>query len=154
MKRFVFRLDGILRLREHEFEQHRRRWLVIENERRVRRRRLEDLADRLAKGHAMLAVEVARGSEARRLGLRARGLAVGRFQVAQAESNLSEIEKPCEAARQKMLAARVRVRSLEQLRDRQAEQHRLESIRREQNELDEMAGLRAVRATGEDPQWA
>jgi flagellar export protein FliJ len=150
MKRFVFRLDGILRLRQHEFERERRRWLLLENERRKRGAKVEDLSARLAVGQRLLSDEVSRGSDARQISLRARGLAVGRFQVAQAEARLSEIEAPCEAARKRMLEARQKVRSLERLCERQEEEHQTESLRQEQAALDEMAVLRAARNTEDD----
>lgn len=149
MSRFVFRLASILKLREFEFESAKKNWLVIENERRTRQTHLDQMNAQLAIGQKMLSEDVARGTEARRLILHARGLAVGRFQQAQAEVRLAELDGPIVLARQKMMDARVRVRSLEKMRDRQREEHRLEAGRQEQIQLDEMSTLRAARAIRE-----
>lgn len=149
MKRFAFRLDSILRLRVHEFEAAQRRFQVLDHQRRAQAARLGELNQHLATGQRLLTEDVARGCDARQIGLRARGLAVGRFQVAQAEVQLEALHSPWEAARQQMLAARVKKRSLEQLRDRQAAEHQAEAARAEQAALDEMSVLRAARASAD-----
>lgn len=150
MKRFVFRLASILRLREFEFEQARARWAQLERERSARRAQVEESTERVARAQRRMADDVAAGSLGRELSLRARGLAVGRFLQAQAESRLEEMDEPCETARTQMIEAQVPVRSLERLRDKQAEAHRAAFLREEQALLDEQASLRAARSQREE----
>ena len=139
MRRFEFRLDSVLRIREHEFEKARQKWLELERERRQRADRVAQLVERLALGRALLDADVKRGVDAGLLAIRAQGIAAGRSELEAARAQLEEIRVPCQRARELMFSSRVRVRSLERLRESEAERHRAESLRMEQAEIDELS---------------
>lgn len=145
MKRFVFRLQSVLRLREFELERERTRLVQLEQERARRLAVLSDAEERLARGREILSRESREGADGFRLAMRADGVAAGRFGVARARHAFEEIEPPVAEARERVRVARTRVRSLEKLRDRQADAHRLESLAAEQAEIEEIALGRIAR---------
>jgi flagellar export protein FliJ len=146
VKRFVFRLDAVLRIRLFELERARLRLMQLEAERVRRELRVDAVRARLERGEARLREEMAAGIDGRRLGLHAMGLAVGRFECVRAETVLEQLRPELEEARQALREARVRVRSLERLREKRVQAHRERMQRLEQAELDESAIGRASRA--------
>lgn len=145
MKRFVFRLASVLRVREFELDRTRMRLAQLERERTRRAAVLEKTAHCLEKGRQLLQAETEAGADGERLALRAGGVTVGRMSLEQAHKALLDLEPPLTIAREQVREARTRVRSLERLRERQAEAHRLKSSSIEQAELEELALARIAR---------
>ncbi|MFO7171559.1 MAG: flagellar export protein FliJ [Bacillota bacterium] len=139
MKRFRFRLQRLLDLREQEVDAARRqlaaaRQAVAAAEAGLRtveslvRRRLDDAARQEALGSPAL------------------DFVLRRLQIAGLLRTLAEARAGLEAARQveagrrqELVAALGRARTLERLRDRRREEWRAEAARAEQAELDELA---------------
>ncbi|MCG0237971.1 MAG: flagellar export protein FliJ [Firmicutes bacterium] len=139
MKRFRFRLQRLLDLREQEVDAARR----------------ELAAARQAVATAEAGLRTVEGLVRRRLDDAARQEALGspaldfvlrRLQIAGLLRTLAEARAGLEAARQveaerrqELVAALGRARTLERLRDRRREEWRAEAARAEQAELDELA---------------
>lgn len=138
MRRFRFRLEGVLRIRGFELERARVRLAQLEQEARQRRARLEQARAWLVRGE-ILARETTQGAEGPRLAVRAEGVSIGRLAVARAERALADLVPALQAAREAVRRARMQVRSLEKLRERRAEAHRIAALAAEQNELEELA---------------
>jgi len=144
MKRFHFRLARVLEMREHEVEACRVAFLAAQAE----------LAS--AQGGVTSAQQVAAESTAALRERSAAGLSSIELLASQAgagrryaEIRVAEYEArreagKVEAARSKLVEARMRARALEHLRERALEQHRAEVNRVEQAELDEVSS-RTVR---------
>ncbi|HPG25791.1 MAG: hypothetical protein H6748_21185 [Spirochaetaceae bacterium] len=139
MRRFRFRLEGVLRIRGFELERARVRLAQLEQEARQRRARLEQARAWLVRGGEILARETTQGAEGPRLAVRAEGVSIGRLAVARAERALADLVPALQAAREAVRRARMQVRSLEKLRERRAEAHRIAALAAEQNELEELA---------------
>lgn len=142
MKRFVFRLESVLRIRAFELERARRMLAALEKERRVRADSVVDSTKRLDLGRAWLLADAAEGTDADRLALRADGVSVGRLRLAHAQHLLGELDAPLRQAKEHVQKSRARVRSLERLREHRADEHRRESLSIEQRELEELAMVR------------
>lgn len=145
MKRFRFRLESVLRIREFEHEKARRAWLLLEAERQRRQARVVELEGQLARGHALLDEDVRAGADGERIALRADAIAVGIHELDRATRQLAESAAAAAEAEAEMKSAGVRLRSLEKLRETKAEQHRVESLAAEQAELEDLAMTRSSR---------
>lgn len=145
MKRFVYRLDSVLRIRRFEFDRARQDWLTVEAERRRIAERVSSLSRRLDRGRTLLDRELRMGAASDRLALRAAANAAGRYDLERTQAELEALLPVWEEKRDGLRQAGVRVRSLERLRDGKERQHREASQRFEQKELDEIAMLRLAR---------
>lgn len=139
MKRFVFRLESVLRLRRHELDRARRRLAEVEAETTRRRTRVDEARTRLAAGQRLLEADAAAGVDGDRLGLRAQGVILGRLDLGRAERALADLMPVLEAARAAVREAHARVESLDRLRERRAEAHRRENEAIEQAMLEDLA---------------
>ncbi len=77
--------------------------------------------------------------------LRAAYLVVLAERIAEAQQNLAERERRREIVRQQVITATTRAEATATLRDQQLAAHRAEAAREEQEQLDEIATLRAAR---------
>ncbi len=140
MNRFQFRLDPVLRVRGHELERLRAALQAAEA-------RVRQAAEELRAGRARAE------QNAHELGARSRtGLRAGELEVAQrgarrlyeqvraSERALAAAEARVPRARALVREAHGRVRALELLRERALAAWQREGQRREQAELDEVAG--------------
>jgi flagellar export protein FliJ len=149
MKRFSFRLESILRLREYELEGARVELAAVESERLEREAEMRTESDRLSRGRDLLEAEIQNGADGERLALRADAVASGRFRLARVERARADLEAPLQAARARVHLARTRVRSLERLREDAELEHRKVGLAAEQAELEELAVERlAARGPG------
>lgn len=146
MRRFVFRLEAVLRLRRFELARARARLGVLQAEWTRRETRVREAHMRVEHGETRLREEMEQGVDGRRLGLHAAGLASGRFERAQAEANRDRLTPELEAQRSQVEQARIRIRSLEKLSERRASAHAARARRLDQAELDELALTRAAHA--------
>ncbi len=146
MRRFVFRLDAVLRLRRFELARARARLRVLQAEWSRREARVREAHARVGHGETILREAMQRGIDGRRLGLHAAGLASGRFERAQAEANRDRLTPDLEAQRREVEQAHIRMRSLEKLSERRASVHAARERRLDQSELDELALSRAAHA--------
>ncbi len=151
MKRFVFRLESVLRLRQFELDKARVILAGVERERRARKERLDAATARAARGRALLDQDMQQGADGERLGLRAMGEMLGRSEVARARRGLTEFEPVVEMARADLRSALTRVRSLERLREKQEEAHRQRGLALEQAQLEEITMLRLAREKAARP---
>lgn len=127
MRRFVFRLESVLRWRRSRFEleQNRLRELAAERDRiRLRLRRLEEQRRRLE--GELLASGTLSGAELAALeAWRLRQ----RVERARCEQALAEAERRVEAQREQALEARRRLRLLERLKERRYAEWQTEADR-------------------------
>lgn len=145
MKRFVFRLESVLRIREFELDRARIELSKLEQERTRRAELVSQATEHLEMGRRILADEAREGADGERLAMRADGVTVGRLQLQNAEFVLAELDPALAQAHERVQRARVRVQSLERLRERRAETHRRESLAAEQAELEELSIARIAR---------
>ncbi len=141
MKGFRFRLDPILRLRSYELERRRAELVRADgfaHAARLQQRRLE--ADAKL-GAARLESSAQAGADGALLSVTADSVASLFIQAANAERTTAELTAKAGKAREAMMEARQRVRSLEKLREHKLDEHRAEALRREIRELDEMGSL-------------
>lgn len=142
MKRFVFRLESVLGFRRHELQRSRRtlgraleRIRSIEASREgALRAASESAADWIARAR--------RGIASERMGLAQIGIEQAFSRWRHEGLRLEAARDEAQRARGEVVAAHTRVRALEKLRERALERHRLESLREEARELDEVAGRR------------
>lgn len=116
MKRFVFRLESVLRWRRSLFEQEQNRLHALVAERDailLRLKELEELRQRAEQ--ALLEAPAVTGSELTALEAYRRRLNLER---ARKQQELTDCEARIEAQRQRVLEAQRRVRLLERLRER------------------------------------
>ncbi|HEB90861.1 MAG TPA: hypothetical protein ENI85_14905 [Deltaproteobacteria bacterium] len=145
MKRFVFRLEGVLRIRAFEFDRARIRLARLEEERRKRQAEVERATAHLERGHAILEREGREGADGERLALRAAGVSMGRRALESARLSRAQLDPPLLEAREAVRRTRARVRSLERLRERLEEDHRRVGRAAEQAEIEELAMARMTR---------
>ena len=145
MKKFVFRLQSVLRIREFELDRARIELSKLEQERARRAKLVSEAVEDLETGRRILADEAREGADGERLAMRADGVTVGRIQLQRAKFVLAELDPAIAEARERVREARVRVQSLERLRERRAETHRRESLAAEQAELEELSIARIAR---------
>ena len=139
MKRFVFRLESVLRIRAFELERVRAQLAALESESNRRKGLVRGEIERLEKGRALLEAETASGADGERLAMRADGLSAGRYRLARAERSVEDMVEPISEARRRVHHARARVRSLERLKEEAEQTHRREGEAAEQAELEELA---------------
>lgn len=150
MKRFRFRLEPLLRLRETERDRRRRELgeaLALEAKLRgesasLDNRRGEQL-DALREMTRQGLVDVDRILEARRY----TSLLQAEIQVTQAQ--LEAVGQETERRRRALIEADRAVKILEKLRDRQSLRHRQAFRRKEAQINDEIAGRRGIRESSE-----
>lgn len=127
MKRFVFRLESVLRWRRSQFEheQNRLRELAAERDRiRLRLRELDE--DRRRQEHELLASGVLSGAELSALDAWRQRQRAERERCEQA---LGEAERRVAEQRERLLAARRRLRLLEKLKERRYAEWQAEADR-------------------------
>lgn len=139
MKRFVFRLESVLRVRRFELDRTVGDLARLEAERRRREDLVRGEVTRLAQGQAYLAAEAEQGADGERLQLRSDAVTSGRYRLARVERSVEDLSAPISEARRRVEHARARVRSLERLKENAAEAHHREGIAAEQAELEELA---------------
>jgi flagellar FliJ protein len=116
VKRFVFRLESVLRWRRSLFEQEQNRLHALVAERDAILLRLKDLEElRQRAEQALLEAPAVTGSELAALEAYRRRLNLER---ARKQQELADCEARIEAQRQRVLEAQRRVRLLERLRER------------------------------------
>lgn len=145
MKRFEFRLESVLRIRNFELDRARIHLAKVEQERRRRAAVVADFARRLVEGRALLEAETNEGADAHRLVMRAEAISAGRFRLARAERSLGELAETLNQARRRVKHAFARARSLERLREQAEDTHKREGLAFEQSELEELAISRIAR---------
>lgn len=141
-RRFRFRLDKLLHLREQEVEAARR-----ELARAIARAQAARHGWEALRAHRIHRQQMAAAAE--RTGLSAEAFAAWRHHLAAllrseeaAAAELAAAESAVAAARSRVIAKRQAAMVLEQLKERRRQQWREEQDRAEQAELDEMAALR------------
>ena len=139
MKKFVFRLESVLRIREFELGRAAAALAELEQERSRRASLVSEAEKKLETGRRILADEAREGATGERLAMRADGVTVGRIELQRTRILLAELDPQLAEARERVRAARVRVESLERLRERRAKAHRRESLAAEQAELEELS---------------
>jgi len=139
MKRFQFRLESVLRVRQFEFDRTRAQLARLEEERARREGRVRDEVDRLTRGRDLLEHAVREGTDGEGIALRHDAITAGRYRLAHAESAVEELLEPIAEVRRRLHHARSRVRSLERLKEDAAEKHHREGLAAEQAELEELA---------------
>ncbi len=146
MKRFRFRLEGLLRVRRFELERARMQLAAIEGERARRVTVLQGEQARLEAGQRLLGLETSAGSDGEQIALRADAVTAGRFRVARAGRAVEDLRAPLAEARRRVDHAHSRVRSLERLEEKAEAEHRRLALAAEQAELEELAIGRVARA--------
>lgn len=145
MKRFSFRLQRVLRVREIQQSQARGEWAQARAEQSAHEARLDDLRAAATAESTGIVVGSQHGQDATtalalRASLRARAVQIGTADVAAAA------QVTAERAAELQAAAR-RVQTLERLSERQRLLWEVESKRWQTRVLDDIAGQRAVRAS-------
>lgn len=137
MKRFQFRLERVLNLRQQQTDQVKRTLAVAMAEEDLARRAMET-------AHAVLNARLAdirhrerQGLTAYEFGLQRNHARVLQAELAVAETGLAEAQQFTQRRRLELLTARRAERALERLRERRLEGYVAESLREEQKELDE-----------------
>jgi flagellar export protein FliJ len=146
MKRFSFTLETVHNLRERarqeaEAELARASGAVMRaaeelaEARRKREQAMDDYVQTFLDGRLSFPETT----------LRAGYLVVLAERIAEAERQLTERERECEAARQKLVTVTAAAEATAKLRDHQFARHRAALEREEQQQLDEIAMLKAAR---------
>ncbi|MFT5444755.1 MAG: flagellar export protein FliJ [Myxococcota bacterium] len=140
MKRFVFRLESVLKLRRFELER-RQRSLAAALARSTRiEAAIEKAGIAAAECSADLLAKAKQGASSGRVGL-AQLVVERAFQTWRADQrSLQEANAVMEVARVEMTEAHTKVRALEKLKERALVRHREQSAREETIALDEVAG--------------
>jgi len=147
-KRFVFRLEAVLKIRQRKLDEARR--VVAQRLRGITR-----IRDRIAACHAGIAQAVEQSRDAQNQGapdvemLRRFRVYIGSMNRAIAEGE-AEVAREREALRveqEALTCAHRELKALEKLRERQWERHQQETARAERLENDEI-GLQRVRHSG------
>jgi flagellar FliJ protein len=146
MKRFQFRLEGLLRVRRFELDRARSQWAAIEREWTRRAALADEERRRVASGQQMLERAAADGNDGEQVGLRADAVTAGRFRMLQAQQAVDALSGPREEARRRVDHAHARVRSLERLEEKAEAEHRRLALAAEQAELEELSIGRIARA--------
>jgi flagellar export protein FliJ len=146
MKRFQFRLEGLMRVRRFELDRVRNQLAVIEREWTRRAGLLKGEQARLEAGQALLKRAASHGSDGEEVAMRADAITAGRFRVARAQRALEDLNAPLVEARRRVDHALSRVRSLERLEEKAETEHRRLELKAEQAQLEELAMGRIARA--------
>lgn len=149
MKRFVFRLATVLRVRQHELQVERLALVRVQAvvsacERELERQR--GAARRATEQLSKMALEGVRAGE---LGLAELAVRVAYQMVRVHEEALQEARKPLAVALVNVREAHARARSLELLRERALDEHERAMAQAEQAELDEIGGRMAHYGSGD-----
>ena len=149
MKRFSFRLDSVLKVRQFELDRAKVALAKVEAERASRQAAVDKAEAQLEQGRQLLTADVAVGVDGEYLSMRADGVAAGRFKCLIAQRSLNELAEKLRIARERVARARVGVRSIERLREKREISHRKESLKLEQAEIEELARASARTSTDE-----
>lgn len=149
MKRFSFRLDSVLKVRQFELDRATAALAEVEAERTARQAAVDQAEAQLEQGRQLLEADVAGGVDGEYLAMRADGVAAGRFKCLLAQRSLNELAETLRVARERVARARVGVRSIERLREKREISHRQESLKLEQAEIEELARASNRTATDE-----
>ncbi|MEM6330039.1 MAG: flagellar FliJ family protein [Planctomycetota bacterium] len=134
----------------------------LETVRRVRQSRRDELRGELADEAARVEAELAATQQRLSADVRSPSFDVGRVLESQRyelllKSQLSDLQKKGELVeqevdrrRQAVVGAEQDVKALDLLEDRQRQRHTLQEARREQAEMDEIAGVLTTRRRGEE----
>ena len=147
MKRFVFRLERVLGIRRFELDRARIALAQVESEATRLAAVAAEAERRLAEGRRLLEEETAEGTDGSRLALRALAVRAGRTQWLFARQNVESFEPKRARAREELRRCRVRVESLENLRERRADLHRKDALAADQAELEGLAIARYARSS-------
>lgn len=147
MKRFRFRLETVLKVRQLELDRARAQLAAAEREMAVRTTKWRETRDRARRGEALLREETQQGADGERLALRALGEMMGRADLRRAERAILAFQPALTNARAIVQAAHTRLRSLERLKDKQQEAHRVAGLALEQAQLEEISMQRVARET-------
>jgi flagellar FliJ protein len=139
-KRFVFRLEPVLKIRQRKLDEARR---VVAR----RLRRIARIRDRIAAAHAGIADAVEQSRDAQRQGapdvemLRRFRAYIGSMHraIAEGEAETARERDALQAEQEALTRANREVKALEKLRERQWERHRQDLARTERLENDEVA---------------
>ncbi len=151
MKRFRFKLDPLLRIREHAERQAERDLADVNAELITIDRTIQDLSDEVMQ---TVSVPTERSSDTGQLdihGLYARQTYLVRMQqeIDASFRARSAVEQRFETARERFSEAHRETEVLSRLRETRSQRHYAEARRVEAVELDDIVGSRAVRARGE-----
>ncbi len=142
MKRFVFRLESVLKLRRHELESCQRDLGIAQGEYARVKRAMETASIAASERAADLIALGKEGVCAERFGLAQLGVEQAFRSWRRDEAQLEEVATVVERVRGEVTRAHTAVRALEKLRERALERHRAECAREEMRSLDEIAGRR------------
>jgi flagellar FliJ protein len=140
MKGFQFRLEPVLRLRRHGLDRRRLDLARARVSLRAATRLRGALADALRAAQERRAVRMAEGLRAGELRELQHGVEHLLGEVSRADAAVRAAESAATQALAGVTEARRSVRALEILREKALAEHRRELERREQAELDEVAG--------------
>lgn len=151
MKKFVFELESVLRLREHEERERQLDLARVEREREALERRLREVHESARAEREALRADLSRGGSVKVSDVRARS-AAGMHLLVVAQRLAVELAgsmERCRASRSKLAEATAARRAVDLLRERRYEAWRREALKREQAELDDlsMSMGRAARST-------
>ena len=147
-RRFVFRLEGLLRVRqalEREARRHLARMMQHEAEVQLR---LEALGLERTRTFDLRKVEAGTPVDLLRWRLAERYLVVLERRIERTKEDLAVAKSQVEIARSSLLKARQSKLMLLRLRERRQAIHDLENFRKEVREMDDLAVLRSRYATG------
>ena len=139
MKRFSFRLDGLLKIRRFELDRAAAALNEVEAERSRRQEKVDQAEAKLEQGRVFLAEDAAAGADGEYLAMRADGISSGRFACLSAQRSLNELAEQLRITRERVARARVGVRSIERLREKKETAHRQDALAEEQSEIEELA---------------
>ncbi|MEO0483596.1 MAG: flagellar FliJ family protein [Planctomycetota bacterium] len=165
MAGFVFELEAVLEQRRREEETHQRAVAELERERIALEDEIAERRERIRAEHEALRTELGRvregeadtvfgGVNVSDLRLQAHASLT---EIARAEASVRTLAGLCErldTARLGLLEAMTRRRALEVLRERWYEAWKLEGVRRENADADDLTVLRAGRDAEERAAWA
>ena len=163
MVRFVFELEAVLEQRRREEETHQRAVAELERERIALEDEIAERRERIRGEHEALRTELGRVREGDTVfgGVNVSDLRLQAHasltEIARAEASVRTLAGLCErldTARLGLLEAMTRRRALEVLRERRYEAWKLEGVRRENAEADDLTVLRAGRDAEERAAWA
>lgn len=138
-KRFRFRLEPVLRQRTHEEEARLRDFAEVQRLVVEQQGYLQGLLQEKAACQAELHALYATLEDFNGVVERQRYINTVNLRHAMGERRLAELNQHLEARRGALMEARKRRRAIEILKERQAEEHRRQEVRREALELDELA---------------
>ncbi|HTM08446.1 MAG TPA: flagellar export protein FliJ [Verrucomicrobiae bacterium] len=144
MALFRFRLASVLRYRERRREDRRLELRDIEQAKEAIRSEIERLEERLGRIRGDIEVQSGQVVSLAELQLGADFAQAVAARIRERRRTLSALEGRAVAKRTELLQANRDVKTLEQLRERRRERHRLEEARAEQKLIDEVGQRRMI----------